>query len=647
MNKLKDIKEEQVKLIKQAREIWNKQYRENRELTNEEFSEYKEVMDNIHSLEEKIKEEEKLETLESSLREEEQTSVQMAEKDKKEDSSEKSNNKQDANEQDANEQDANDSKSDGHVSSHVEAEKHWKNNQKNMKKEKSDNHRAWIMGIDEIKDFKKEGDSKEMEQTDKVVANETVVQKQEVIKDDKKDKDNGRGPYSLLNRLNRQKQEMSMETKETSTNDSKKLKKKEKPVDKSAKSSSEDPYRDLKNRLHRALIDEIDKEVLQDTENNNDLEEEVTEIVKSLLDSESKALSSKDREKILDEILNEALGFGPITPLIEDGSVSEIMVNGPNQVYVEEEGKLKQTDIKFRDDQHVLHVIEKIVAPLGRRIDESSPLVDARLPDGSRVNAIIPPLALTGPTLTIRKFAEDPLKAKDLISYGTMSAEIADFLKTCVNKRLNIVVSGGTGSGKTTTLNVLSSFIPKNERIVTIEDAAELTLHQDHVVTLETRPPNMEGKGAISMRDLVSNSLRMRPDRIVVGEVRGGEALDMLQAMNTGHDGSLTTGHSNSPRDMLSRLETMVLMAGMDLPIKAIREQVASAIHLIVHQDRLEDGSRKIVKISEVQGMEGDIITMQDLFTFKREGRDSNNKVVGSFESTGFASVFLDSIKNR
>ncbi|WP_052292015.1 CpaF family protein [Natranaerobius thermophilus] len=409
-----------------------------------------------------------------------------------------------------------------------------------------------------------------------------------------------------------------------------------------------DDFRELKSRLHRALIDEIDKDILQESNSEDEeleLKSEIEETVENLLDQEEKPLSSTDRDKIKAEILNETLGFGPITPLIEDENVSEIMVNGHDQVYVEENGKLKLTDIKFRDEQHVIHVIEKIVAPLGRRIDESSPMVDARLPDGSRVNAIIPPLSLTGPVITIRKFSEDPLTAKDLISFGTMTTEISDFLKKCVKNRLNVVVSGGTGSGKTTTLNVLSSFIPQDERIVTIEDAAELTLHQDHVVTLETKPPNMEGKGAITMRELVRNSLRMRPDRIVVGEVRGGEALDMLQAMNTGHDGSLTTGHANSPRDMLSRLETMVLMAGMDLPIRAIREQIASAIDLVVQQSRLEDGSRKITQVSEVQGMEGDVITMQDLFTYKRQGRDSKNKITGKHESTGFTHAFLEKME--
>ncbi len=474
------------------------------------------------------------------------------------------------------------------------------------------------------------------------------------------DDDTGNGNGSngaLLSRLSKQKQASAIipENNSSSQEDEKNHSKSSKNVfnNKNEQRLREDPFRELKNRLHRELIDEIDKDTLQESkknkgenDNNKDLSKEVKETVQALLDKEEQPLSSGERDKIMEEILNETLGYGPITPLIEDEQVSEVMVNGPSQVYVEEEGQLKLTDITFRDEQHVLHVIEKIVSPLGRRIDESSPMVDARLPDGSRVNAVVPPLSLTGPILTIRKFSDDPLTAKDLVSFGTMTPEVASFLKTCVENRLNIVVSGGTGSGKTTTLNVLSSFIPERERIVTIEDAAELTLHQDHVVTLETRPPNMEGKGAITMRDLVRNSLRMRPDRIVVGEVRGGEALDMLQAMNTGHDGSLTTAHANSPRDMLSRLETMVLMAGMDLPIRAIREQIASAIGLVVQQTRLEDGSRKIVKISEVQGMEGDVITMQDLFTFKRQGKTSQNNIAGSLESTGFTSVFLDKLNS-
>jgi pilus assembly protein CpaF len=320
---------------------------------------------------------------------------------------------------------------------------------------------------------------------------------------------------------------------------------------------------------------------------------------------------------------------------LNDETITEIMVNGPNQVYVERSGKLERTDVVFRSDEHVLHIIEKIVAPLGRRIDESSPMVDARLPDGSRVNAVIPPISLVGPSITIRKFAKDPFTIDDLINFGTLSLEMAAFLEAAVKARLNVVVSGGTGSGKTTTLNVLSSFIPEGERIVTIEDAAELQLSQEHVVSLETRPANIEGKGAITIRDLVRNSLRMRPERIIVGEVRSGEALDMLQAMNTGHDGSLTTGHANSPRDMLSRLETMVLMAGMDLPVRAIREQIASAIDLIVQQSRLRDGSRKITHITEVQGMEGDVIVLQDLFVYEQRGIDSSGKCLGTFRSTG------------
>ena len=315
-------------------------------------------------------------------------------------------------------------------------------------------------------------------------------------------------------------------------------------------------------------------------------------------------------------------------------------------IYIERKGKLELTDVTFRDDAHVMHIIEKIIAPIGRRIDESSPMVDARLPDGSRVNAIIPPLALKGPALTIRKFAKEPYQVDDLIRFGTWTKEIADFLKACVEGKLNIIVSGGTGSGKTTTLNILSAFIPTTERIVTIEDAAELQLRQEHVVTLESRPANIEGKGQITMRDLVKNSLRMRPDRIIVGEVRGGEALDMLQAMNTGHDGSLTTGHANSPRDMLSRLETMVLMAGMNLPDKAIREQIAAAMNLIVHESRFPDGTRKITALTEIQGMEGDIITLQDIFVYEQKGKDENGRVIGRFRPTGIRPKFMDKLMN-
>ncbi|HIE51560.1 MAG TPA: CpaF family protein, partial [Armatimonadetes bacterium] len=351
-----------------------------------------------------------------------------------------------------------------------------------------------------------------------------------------------------------------------------------------------------------------------------------------------------ERSQVLNDILNEMVGLGPIEPLLSDPTISEVMVNGPDQVFVERNGRLELTEVKFRNNDHVLQIIEKIVAPLGRRIDEASPMVDARLKDGSRVNAIIPPLSLRGPCLTIRKFAADPFTINDLIQFGTLTPEVAQFLDAAVKARLNIVVSGGTGSGKTTTLNVLSAFIPNNERIVTIEDAAELQLRQEHVVPLEARPPNIEGKGEITIRDLVRNALRMRPDRIVVGECRGGEALDMLQAMNTGHDGSLTTAHANNPRELLSRLETMVLMAGMDLPLRAIREQIAAAIDLIIHQGRLRDGSRRIEYVTEVTGMEGDIITLQDLFVFEQTGVDDEGKIQGRLKPTGIRPRCYDRI---
>ncbi len=404
-----------------------------------------------------------------------------------------------------------------------------------------------------------------------------------------------------------------------------------------------DPYKEIKEKIFERVVDEVKITGEEDCDMQK-VREEIRSVVNEVIESEAQYLTRNERNIIVREIINETIGFGPITPLLQDPQVSEIMVNGADQVYVERRGKLELSDVTFQDNNHLLHIIERIVAPLGRRIDESSPMVDARLPNGSRVNIIIPPLALNGPTITIRKFSEKPFTVNDLIRFGTLSPEVAQFLKACVEARLNVVVSGGTGSGKTTTLNVISSFIPHDERIVTIEDAAELQLNQEHVVRLETRPPNVEGKGAISIRDLVRNSLRMRPDRIIVGEVRSGEALDMLQAMNTGHDGSLTTGHANSPRDMLSRLETMVLMAGMDLPIRAIREQISSAIDIIIQQSRLKDGSRKVTYITEVVGMEGDIITLQDIFLYKEDEHDHTRHHSGELKPTGIKPKFMDKL---
>lgn len=410
-------------------------------------------------------------------------------------------------------------------------------------------------------------------------------------------------------------------------------------------------YDDLKLRVHRRIVDEVSKDEkkwqqLQGSD-RKEMEKIVIRISQQVMDGEAVPVPRVEKDKIIEYIINEVLGYGPIESLIQDDTISEIMINSAEKVYVERSGKLILTDVKFADDAQVLKLIEKIVAPIGRRIDESSPMVDARLPDGSRVNAIIPPLALRGPCITIRKFAKTPLTITDLIRFGSLTQEMADLLEACVKGKLNIVVSGGTGSGKTTTLNVLSGFIPDDERIVTIEDAAELQLRQEHIVTLETRPQNIEGKGAVTMRDLVRNSLRMRPDRIVVGEVRGGEALDMLQAMNTGHDGSLTTAHANSPRDMLSRLETMVMMAGMDLPERAIREQIVSAVDLIVQQSRLTDGSRRITNLTEVQGMEGNTVILQDIFTFEQQGKNRDNKIIGSFKPFGIKPKFISKLEQN
>ncbi|HXF60632.1 MAG TPA: CpaF family protein [Caldilineaceae bacterium] len=392
-------------------------------------------------------------------------------------------------------------------------------------------------------------------------------------------------------------------------------------------------FRKVREEVQQALVNEVKS--INDVKDPDELKRMAEPIFTKALADANLVVSRVERDQMMSLIMADILGYGPIQPLLDRDDISEVMVNGPNQVYIEQKGKLVLTDVKFIDDAHVLRIIERIVAPLGRRIDESSPMVDARLPDGSRVNAIIPPLSLIGPTITIRKFKKDPLKVDDLIRFGSITPEFAQFLKAAVEAGLNIIVSGGTGSGKTTLLNVLSSFIPEDERIVTIEDAAELQLQQPHVVRLESRPANIEGKGRIGIRELVVNSLRMRPDRVVVGECRSGETLDMLQAMNTGHDGSLTTVHSNSARDTLNRIETMVLMAGMELPLRAIRQQIASAIDLIIHQERLRDGSRKVVQCSEVLGMEGDTIIMQDIFTFEQTGIDENGKIIGELRPTG------------
>jgi pilus assembly protein CpaF len=400
---------------------------------------------------------------------------------------------------------------------------------------------------------------------------------------------------------------------------------------------------ELKARLHERLVKELEPGSLSGLA-RDEIDRRMRPLIGKAMEEEGLSLSPRHRQQIADDILDEVTAYGPIQPLLDDPTINEVMVNGPRQVYVERFGKIELTDRMFLDNSHVMRVIDRIVAPLGRRIDESSPMVDARLPDGSRVNAIIPPLAIKGPTVTIRKFSKVPYRAEDLVSFGTMTDGMAEFLHACVQARLNIMVSGGTGSGKTTTLNVLSSFIPHSERIVTIEDAAELQLQQAHVVTLESRPPNLEGTGEVAIRQLVRNSLRMRPDRIIVGECRGGEALDMLQAMNTGHDGSLSTAHTNSPRDTISRLETMTLMAGTELPAKAIREQIAAALDLIVHQSRLRDGTRKVTHITEVQGMEGDVVVLQDIFVFQQEGIDSEGTILGHHRPTGLRPRCLDKL---
>jgi pilus assembly protein CpaF len=405
---------------------------------------------------------------------------------------------------------------------------------------------------------------------------------------------------------------------------------------------SRDAYQDLKGRIQDKLIAELDPGM--DISQTSEVRASIEEMFETILMEENIVLSRNERRRLFEQIVAEILGLGPLEPLLADEVITEIMVNGPKNIYIERAGKIERTSASFENDEHCMRIIDRIVAPLGRRIDESSPMVDARLPDGSRVNAVIPPISLVGPTLTIRKFAKTPLTIQDLINFGTITPEAVEFLRACVIARINIVISGGTGSGKTTTLNVLSGFIPNDERIVTIENAAELQLRQEHVVTLESRPPNIAGRGQITIRDLVINSLRMRPDRIVVGECRGEEALDMLQAMNTGHDGSLTTAHSNSPRDTLARMETMVLMAGMELPVRAIREQIASAIQLVVHQERLRDGTRKVTSITEIQGMEGDIITMSEIYTFEQTGIE-DGRVIGRLRPTGIRPKFIGQIQ--
>jgi len=393
-------------------------------------------------------------------------------------------------------------------------------------------------------------------------------------------------------------------------------------------------FQEIKSRLHRKLIERLNLTSLSERDQKEG-EAEVGRIVRQMLASESAPLNMEEREQIIEQVVHEIFGLGPLEPLLKDPTIADILVNGCHNVFIERDGKLLRTDVRFRDDQHLLQVIDRIVSAVGRRIDDSSPMVDARLKDGSRVNAIVPPLALDGPHLSIRKFRRDVLSAEDLMRNGSVSQQMLTFVRAAVQARLNVLVSGGTGSGKTTFLNMLSDAIPDDERIVTIEDSAELQLRQPHVVRLETRPPNIEGKGAVTQRQLVINALRMRPDRIIIGEVRSSEALDMLQAMNTGHDGSLTTLHANSPRDALARLETMIQMSGINLGEAAMRRQISSAIDIVIQLGRLSDGGRKVMNVSEVVGMEGDVITMQDLFVFERKGIGENGKVVGAFKSRG------------
>src|ERR1700685_3017484 len=403
-------------------------------------------------------------------------------------------------------------------------------------------------------------------------------------------------------------------------------------------------FEDLKRLIHNKLVDKLDLSRVSDLAGDT-LRREIRLVVERLCDTENPLLNRMERERLIDEVLDETFGFGPLEALLKDPTISDILVNGPHKIYVERRGKLEKTDVKFRDNDHLLQIIDRIVSKVGRRVDETSPMVDARLPDGSRVNAIIAPLSLDGASVSIRRFGSNPLKLEDLLNYKAFTPEMARLMEACIKARLNIIISGGTGCGKTTLLNTLSSFIPNDERVITIEDAAELQLQQEHVVRLETRPPNIEGKGSVTPRDLVRNALRMRPERIIIGECRGSESLDMLQAMNTGHAGSMTTLHANTPRDAQARLETMIMMAGMELPIKAMRQQISSAVDLIVQANRLQGGPRKITTITEVMNMEQDMIIMQDIFRYKQLGIDQNGRAFGQFEATGVRPTFVNRLE--
>ncbi len=403
-------------------------------------------------------------------------------------------------------------------------------------------------------------------------------------------------------------------------------------------------FEELKRLIHGKLVDKLDLSRVSDLDGDT-LRREIRLVVERLCDTENPLLNRMERERLIDEVLDETFGFGPLEVLLKDPTISDILINGPHKIYVERRGKVEKTDVKFRDNEHLMQIIDRIVSKVGRRVDETSPMVDARLPDGSRFNAIIPPLALDGPSVSIRRFGANPLKLEDLLNYKAFTPEMAMLLEACIKARLNIVISGGTGCGKTTLLNTLSSFVPHDERIVTIEDAAELQLQQEHIVRLETRPPNIEGKGSVTTRDLVRNALRMRPERIIIGECRGAEALDMLQAMNTGHAGSMTTLHANTPRDAQARLETMIMMAGLELPIKAMRQQISSAVDIIIQANRLQGGPRKVTSITEVMNMEQDVIIMQEVFRYKQLGIDQNGRSFGQFEATGVRPTFVNRLE--